>query len=52
MIAAIPYAVKRTNYRENVIKIRQSNGQWSPVETNESFFESHKVSSIFSLKIL
>ncbi len=43
IILAIPYIIKRSSHRENVIKIRQSNGLWISIETNESIFDSYKV---------
>jgi hypothetical protein len=30
-------------HRENIIKIRQSNGIWISITTNESTFDSYKV---------
>ncbi|CAF1506676.1 unnamed protein product [Adineta ricciae] len=43
IVVAIPYIIKRSPHRENVIKIRQSNGLWISIDTNESLFDSHKV---------
>lgn len=40
---AIPYIIRRSTHRENVIKIRQMNGMWISIDTNESIFDSHKV---------
>ncbi|CAF0743578.1 unnamed protein product [Adineta steineri] len=42
IILAIPYIIKRSLHRENIIKIRQSNGLWLSTETNESSFDSYK----------
>src|SRR5690606_32845863 len=39
---SIPYIVKRSTHRENVIKIRQSNGIWISIDTHESMFDSYK----------
>jgi hypothetical protein len=52
IILAIPYIIKRSPYRENVIKIHQSNGLWISVETNESTFDSYKVNKKSLLIIL
>lgn len=43
IILAIPYVIKRSSHRENVIKIRQANGIWISIESNESMFDSYKV---------
>jgi hypothetical protein len=43
IILAIPYIIKRSSHRENVIKIRQANGIWISIESNESIFDSYKV---------
>ncbi|CAF3628071.1 unnamed protein product [Rotaria socialis] len=42
ILVAIPYIAKRSSHRENVIKVRQSNGIWMSMETNEPTFDSHK----------
>ncbi|UJR22588.1 hypothetical protein I4U23_025633 [Adineta vaga] len=42
LIVAIPYIIKRSPHRENIIKIRQANGLWTSIDTNESVFDSHK----------
>ena len=43
VLMAIPYIIRRSTHRENVIKIRQMNGMWISIDTNESAFDSHKV---------
>ena len=43
IILAIPYIIKRSAHRENVIKIRQANGIWISMESTESLFDSYKV---------
>ncbi|UJR26493.1 hypothetical protein I4U23_007820 [Adineta vaga] len=48
---SIPYIVKRSIHRENIIKIRQSNGIWLSVETNESSFDSYKEKRFMECKL-
>ena len=43
IILAIPYVIKRSVHRENVIKVRQANGMWISTESTESLFDSYKV---------
>ncbi|CAF5192872.1 unnamed protein product, partial [Rotaria magnacalcarata] len=43
LLLAIPYVSKRSNHRENVIKIRQSSGMWKSINSKESTFDSYKV---------
>ena len=43
IILAIPYMIKRSSHRENVIKIRQANGIWISIETSEMNFDAYKV---------
>ncbi|CAF1133282.1 unnamed protein product [Rotaria magnacalcarata] len=42
LLLAIPYVSKRSNHRENVIKIRQSSGMWKSINSKESTFDSYK----------
>ncbi|CAF3703405.1 unnamed protein product [Rotaria sp. Silwood1] len=51
IILAIPYIFKRSTHRENVIKIRQSNGIWISTQTNESIFDTHKEKRFVECKL-
>ncbi|CAF3282800.1 unnamed protein product [Rotaria sp. Silwood2] len=51
IILAIPFIFKRSSHRENVIKIRQSNGVWISTETNESNFDLHKEKRFVECKL-
>ncbi|CAF3425125.1 unnamed protein product [Rotaria socialis] len=51
LLLAIPYISKRSNYRENVIKIRQSSGIWKSINSKESTFDSYKEKHFVECKL-
>ncbi|CAF1134856.1 unnamed protein product [Adineta steineri] len=51
ILFSIPYIIKRSNHRENIIKIRQPNGIWISTETNESMFDAHKEKRFVECKL-
>ncbi|CAF1395614.1 unnamed protein product [Adineta ricciae] len=51
ILFSIPYVVKRSIHRENVIKIRQPNGIWLSVESNESSFDAYKEKRFMECKL-
>ncbi|CAF1259707.1 unnamed protein product [Rotaria sordida] len=51
IILAIPYILRRSSHRENIIKVRQSNGVWISIETNESIIDSYKEKRFVECKL-
>ncbi|CAF3343764.1 unnamed protein product [Rotaria sp. Silwood1] len=51
IVIAIPYIIKRSTHRENVIKIRQSNGIWISIDTKESVFDAYKEKRFVECKL-
>ncbi|CAF2739920.1 unnamed protein product [Rotaria sp. Silwood2] len=51
ILISIPYIIKRSTHRENVIKIRQSNGIWISTDTKESIFDAYKEKRFVECKL-
>ncbi|CAF3790122.1 unnamed protein product [Rotaria sordida] len=51
ILISIPYIIKRSTHRENIIKIRQSNGIWMPTDTKESIFDAYKEKRFVECKL-